>query len=163
MKRTPAQAQFWLLFILVGGLLAISPWPGRAQVALPELSIGKTGDEIKVQWPSDAAGFRLQSIKAFDPLNFWENVTGEISAEGGINSYLEEAKEASRFFRLFKSDGGKPELGSLTLSATEVDVDHEVVLSFHFSNPGDVFTYLSVTRSNWTGVVTERLAAGALG
>jgi len=150
----------WTRFILFALALCLPP---KLPAQTPGLSIEPTGQEVRVFWPTNSTGFRLQSIKTFDPSNLWQNVTEPIASNGNTISYVLPATNKSLFFRLFRANSGPTELSSLTLSTNRVDFDNDVSLSFQFANPGDVFTYLTVTRSNWSGVVTERLSAESIG
>jgi hypothetical protein len=68
----------------------------------PPLKVSAAGSQIVVAWPTNAAGFQLESTTNFLATNSWSAV-GTIPTVSGTQNVLSNSMDASlRFYRLKK-------------------------------------------------------------
>lgn len=87
-------------------LLAAAGSSGLAEfeffVAPVELGIARSGDTVKLAWPSSAAGYRLESSPALTPVANWLPESTPPVIVGDQNAVTLEIGPGPRFFRLRK-------------------------------------------------------------
>jgi hypothetical protein len=73
-----------------------------ASAERPRLTVVRSGDSVRVSWPSStAAGYTLESIESVSQTT-WKPVDAAITSSEGVNSALLGASGVSRFFQLQK-------------------------------------------------------------
>jgi hypothetical protein len=70
-----------------------------ADEPLPSLRIAPLSGAFLIQWPSSAAGFKLQQTPILTPLA-WSDDTNSIEVMNGYNFVTNQPTEATTFFRL---------------------------------------------------------------
>jgi hypothetical protein len=73
---------------------------GSALPASPRLNFSFTPPNIVFSWPTNAAGFVLQSVSALPAGNNWASVAQPVVVSGTNNSVTVPATDAAAFFRL---------------------------------------------------------------
>jgi hypothetical protein len=80
----------------------VSAYIARAYLlALPELSVVRSGFGVTVSWPSaDSTGFALEQAGTLVPPISWFNNTSKVADDGTSKSVILSATNSPQFFRL---------------------------------------------------------------
>ena len=73
--------------------------PGTAK---PNLTVVRNGTQLVITWPSDAAGYALQSTANIMDAASWTAVSGTATVVNGVNTLTVDISGTTRFFRLKK-------------------------------------------------------------
>lgn len=135
--------------------------PIQAQ-SLPVLEIRSDGADLLLTWPANADGFRLETTGRLSAGTSWELVPETPELNGNASFLKLLAGEAARFYRL-ASFGSSPALTGAGLDTAIVSLTTPASLRFRYADPDNDLSLIGITRSNWTGVATERIPAALLG
>ncbi len=133
----------------------------RVQSA-PTLEIRSEGADLLLSWPAATDGFRLETTDPLSTTTSWKSVAGSPLLRGDQFVVNLIAADKARFYRL-ASRGASPTLTDVALDTTFISPASVATLHFGYSAPGGEPHFVVITRSNWTGVVTERVPAALVG
>ena len=83
-------------------VLDVIGYTPKAAVALPMLSLARSGSNLIITWPTNFSGFTLQSVTNLISSVTWSNVSPSPSIVNGQYTVTNALTGARRFYRLTK-------------------------------------------------------------
>lgn len=126
------------------------------------LEIARGTNQVKLRWPTNESGYRLQFSPQLPPSNGWHTLLQTAQTNGAYREQALSGVDPSRFFRLLQPGSSSPLL-SLTNPPAAVVIGEVTNLNFNYADADGDIVLLELRQTNSAGASGSLLPAALLG